>query len=142
MADPDEFRIKFLRGPANLNDTYTGPAGEFTVDTDNWCIRIHDGTTPGGHKQANNDSTTSILSSVGSNVSVMSQRLESIESLNVNTLAQRIQTLETLLSLLRTKEYVDLEIMRVEIKSIITELEFWTYRIQALRIQLNQQQLA
>jgi hypothetical protein len=140
MAEPNELRIKFLRGTAVLNDGYTGPAGEFTIDTTNWTVRVHDGATPGGHPQANEQALTTLVSGIGSNVSLMAQRVEALETLNIGTLAQRVQTLETLLTLMQTKEYIDLEVMSVEIKSILRELEFWAYRIQALRHQLNQHQ--
>lgn len=137
MAESTDIRYQFLRGAAHLNDGYTGRDGEITIDKDNWCVRIHDGETPGGHKQANNTSTQSVISSIGSNVSTLTQRVESLESTNISTLGQRVQTLETVLSLLGTREYIDLEIMDVEIKSIQRELEFWLYRIQSLDSQIE-----
>jgi hypothetical protein len=42
-------RIKFIRGNTAANDAFTGYEGEFTVDTTNWTIRLHDGINPGGH---------------------------------------------------------------------------------------------
>jgi len=48
MAGP-AFRVKFLRGSEASNNNYTGPAGEITIDTTNWRVRLHDGLTAGGH---------------------------------------------------------------------------------------------
>lgn len=41
--------IQFLRGTTAENDNYTGPVGSFTIDTDKMQLRVHDGTTQGGH---------------------------------------------------------------------------------------------
>lgn len=44
-----DIRVQFLRGSATNNDTYAGRAGELTIDSDQWNLRIHDGSTKGGH---------------------------------------------------------------------------------------------
>lgn len=46
-------RIRFLppRGTATDHTTFTGDLGELTVDTTNYQLRIHDGSTAGGHIQ-------------------------------------------------------------------------------------------
>lgn len=44
--------IKFLRGNTAQNDAYTGALGTFTIDTQRRTLRIHDGTTAGGHELA------------------------------------------------------------------------------------------
>ena len=41
-------QVQFRRGTTSQNNAFTGAQGEFTVDTDVWTIRIHDGATPGG----------------------------------------------------------------------------------------------
>lgn len=41
--------IQFLRGSTASNLEYTGPVGSFTIDTQTWEVRIHDGVTAGGH---------------------------------------------------------------------------------------------
>lgn len=41
--------VRIRRGSESANNLYTGPAGEVTVDTDNWNLRLHDGSTEGGH---------------------------------------------------------------------------------------------
>jgi len=41
--------VQWKRGNTSVNSTYTGAAGEITVDTDLWAMRVHDGTTVGGH---------------------------------------------------------------------------------------------
>lgn len=47
------FQIKFLRGSAEANNSYTGPVGELSIDLTNWRVRIHDGVTAGGHALTN-----------------------------------------------------------------------------------------
>jgi hypothetical protein len=41
--------IKPKRGTKAQNDNYIGEEGEITVDTDTQIVRVHDGTTSGGH---------------------------------------------------------------------------------------------
>lgn len=43
------FTIQFKRGTTAQNDAYTGPAGSVTIDVERNEIRIHDGSTAGGH---------------------------------------------------------------------------------------------
>lgn len=43
-------QVQFRRGTTSQNNAFTGAQGEFTVDTEQWTIRIHDGTTPGGRQ--------------------------------------------------------------------------------------------
>lgn len=40
--------LRFRRGTAAQNNTFTGASGEVTVDTTNKQLRVHDGVTPGG----------------------------------------------------------------------------------------------
>jgi len=40
--------VQWKRGNANVNSSYTGPAGEITVNTTDWSLRVHDGATVGG----------------------------------------------------------------------------------------------
>lgn len=42
-------RLQVRGGTQAQNDIFVGADRELTVDTTNWAIRIHDGTTPGGH---------------------------------------------------------------------------------------------
>ena len=41
-------QVQHARGNSAQNIAYTGPAGEVTVNTDDWSLRVHDGATPGG----------------------------------------------------------------------------------------------
>jgi hypothetical protein len=41
--------VQWKRGNVTVNDTYTGANGEITVDTTNWNLRVHDGSTAGGY---------------------------------------------------------------------------------------------
>lgn len=40
--------LQFRRGTTAQNNSFTGAAGELTIDSDNDSIRVHDGSTPGG----------------------------------------------------------------------------------------------
>lgn len=45
--------VQFRRGTTSQNDSFTGAAGEITVDTDKNTLVMHDGTTAGGHTLIN-----------------------------------------------------------------------------------------
>lgn len=80
-------QLQLRKGTATEHDTFTGANGEVTVDTTNKTLRVHDGSTVGGHvvgavedtltsdsvskglsarqgKLLNTKSTTSVLSGV------------------------------------------------------------------------------
>lgn len=40
--------VQFRRGTAAQNNSFTGAAGEISVNTTNNAIRVHDGSTAGG----------------------------------------------------------------------------------------------
>jgi hypothetical protein len=40
--------VQQARGTSAQTLAYTGPAGEVTVNTDDWSLRVHDGASPGG----------------------------------------------------------------------------------------------
>lgn len=42
-------QVQLRRGTSSQNDSFTGAAGEVTVDTTNQTLRVHDGSTAGGH---------------------------------------------------------------------------------------------
>jgi hypothetical protein len=48
-------QVQFRRGTETQNDNFTGGAGELTISTTDYTLRIHDGTTAGGHEQAKAD---------------------------------------------------------------------------------------
>ncbi len=41
-------QVQWRRGTATQHASFTGAAGEVTVDTTNNKLRVHDGSTPGG----------------------------------------------------------------------------------------------
>lgn len=45
-------QVQLRRGTASQNNSFTGAAGEITVDTTNQTVRVHDGSTAGGHALA------------------------------------------------------------------------------------------
>ena len=55
-------QVQFRRGSASQNNTYTGAAGELTIDTSTWDIRVHDGITPGGYSISGAASTATAIS--------------------------------------------------------------------------------
>lgn len=59
-------QIQFRRGTSTQNNGFTGAVGEVTVNTSNYALRVHDGSTQGGFEAALNDlsnvQTTSALS--------------------------------------------------------------------------------
>lgn len=48
-------QVQFRRGTETENNSFTGAAGEITVSTTDYTLRIHDGSTAGGHEQAKAD---------------------------------------------------------------------------------------
>ena len=40
--------VQFRRGTAAQNNSFTGAAGEISINTTNNAIRVHDGSTAGG----------------------------------------------------------------------------------------------
>ena len=46
------YAIQRRRGTATEHNSFTGLAGEITVDTTNNTLRVHDGSTAGGHRLA------------------------------------------------------------------------------------------
>jgi hypothetical protein len=45
-------QVQFRRGTTSQHSTFTGAAGEITVDTDKDTVVVHDGSTAGGHPLA------------------------------------------------------------------------------------------
>lgn len=43
-------RVRLRRGTSAQHQNFTGAAAEITVDTTNNSIRVHDGSTAGGHE--------------------------------------------------------------------------------------------
>ena len=46
------YAIQRRRGTATEHNSFTGLAGEITIDTTNNTVRVHDGSTAGGHRLA------------------------------------------------------------------------------------------
>lgn len=65
-------QVQFHRGTTAQNDSYTGPAGELTVDTENNHIRVHDGSTKGGHSIPNTDSLLATMKSNSDRITAVS----------------------------------------------------------------------
>ena len=61
--------VQFRRGTATQNDAFTGAAGEISVNTTNNSIRVHDGSTAGGHEVMKADATNISGNIAGTNIS-------------------------------------------------------------------------
>ena len=61
--------VQFRRGTATQNNAFTGAAGEISVNTTNNSIRVHDGSTAGGHEVMKADATNISGDIAGSNIS-------------------------------------------------------------------------
>ena len=71
MAYPSPRQLQLRRGNAAAVGSYTGLAGELTVNTTDWTLQVHDGSTVGGHAATVNTSTlTDQISSVNANITI------------------------------------------------------------------------
>lgn len=43
-------QVQFRRGTATENNAFTGLEGELSVNTTNYALRVHDGSTQGGYE--------------------------------------------------------------------------------------------
>ena len=48
-------QVQFRRGTSSQNDSFTGAAGEISINTSVDTIRVHDGSTQGGFELARNN---------------------------------------------------------------------------------------
>ena len=71
MAYPSPRQRPLRRGNAAAVGSYTGLAGELTVNTTDWTLQVHDGSTVGGHAATVNTATlTDQISSVNANITI------------------------------------------------------------------------
>ena len=81
--------VQWKRGNVTVNDTYTGANGEVTIDTTNWNLRVHDGTTAGGHTIESSSGGTSFsnITVTGTaniaNVSIFENNITAVSSGNL-----------------------------------------------------------
>ena len=61
--------VQLRRGTAAQNNAFTGAAGEISVNTTNNSIRVHDGSTAGGHEVMKADATNISGNIAGTNIS-------------------------------------------------------------------------
>lgn len=60
--------MQFRRGNSNQNSTFTGAAGELTVDTSGGTLRVHDGIVAGGNILLNNTLAKVLLTRLDGNI--------------------------------------------------------------------------
>lgn len=88
IANVNIRRVLLKRGNTIQSNSYTGPIGEVTMDTDIKTIRVHDGLTAGGHlipTQANMQSYANVavasgLAAVNANVSALTANVTALTS--------------------------------------------------------------
>jgi hypothetical protein len=64
-------QVQFRRGSTAQNNSFTGAAGEITVNTSNNTIRVHDGTTAGGYELAKRGNISLISSSTSAELAAV-----------------------------------------------------------------------
>ena len=89
--------VQFRRGTTAQNNSFTGAAGELSVNTDNNSLRIHDGSTAGGFELAKSDLSNSVGTGgtvfaanvgIGTTIVITSGfKLQNIQSLDATTTA-------------------------------------------------------
>ena len=62
--------LQFRRGTTAQNNSFTGSAGELSIDTDLEVIRVHDGSHPGGYPQVGQNAVQTLTNKTLSNVVV------------------------------------------------------------------------
>jgi hypothetical protein len=83
-------QVQFRRGTSAQNNSFTGAAGELSIDSDNNTIRVHDGSTSGGHAVAKRD-----LSNINNVGIITATDFNSSSDINLKT---NIQTIENPIS--------------------------------------------
>ena len=81
------FKVLFLRGSKAQNDAYVGPAGELTIDTTNYSLRVHDGTTAGGFEIMGRSQVASLLGG-------LEDQLDALENTNIAAISGDIEDLQ------------------------------------------------
>ncbi|MGA1353838.1 MAG: beta strand repeat-containing protein [Candidatus Limnocylindrus sp.] len=76
-------RVQFRRGTTAEHSTFTGAAGEVTVDTTNASLRVHNGSTAGGIEAARADLTN--ISSSGGAINVQSRKITGLGTPTVDS---------------------------------------------------------
>ena len=88
--------VQFRRGTTAQNDSFTGAAGELSVNIDNNSVRVHDGSTAGGFELAKADlsNTTGLGTVSAANIGIGTTivisagfELQNIQSLDATTTA-------------------------------------------------------
>ena len=89
-------RLQLRRGNSTAISTYTGAAGEVVIDTTNWILYVHDGSTVGGY------ATTTNVASITGNITQANLGLKGYVDL-----ANTIQSQQISAANLGMKGYVD-----------------------------------
>src|SRR6056297_2582726 len=76
--------IQFLRGTTAENDTYVGPVGSITIDTESNAIRVHDGVTPGGFVSSGEEQDLSDYLQKASNLSDVASAATAFNNIKQN----------------------------------------------------------
>ena len=107
MAD----QIQLRGGTAAESAAFTGASREVTVDTTNNTLRVHDGTTAGGHllAKASDLSSTQTVQSILLTALGVSANTSHLGTFNGSTLGDNISVKSALQALETSLEAIDLD---------------------------------
>lgn len=99
-------QVQHRRGTSAEHETYTGPMSEFTHDTTNNNIRVHDGDTPGGHRtlMAHEKGVVNGVATLDETGSVPENQLRNLPVLSIfdSLLAAAVASIPDLIKYIRT----------------------------------------
>jgi len=94
--------VQFRRGTTNQNDSFTGADGEFSVDTNKYTIRVHDGVTAGGNELLRKDLTNQQVITV-TNIGTSPTSLDSFDASDFRSAEYLISVTDTVNSYYSTQ---------------------------------------
>jgi len=84
--------LQFRRGTTSQNNSFTGVVGELSVDTDLDALRIHDGSTAGGHTIAKGEAASGAATTVAATANNSANETTYVTFVDGATGSQGIET--------------------------------------------------
>ena len=84
--------LQFRRGSTSQNNSFTGVVGELSVDTDLDVLRIHDGSTAGGHTIAKGEAASGAATTIAATANNSADETTYITFVDGATGSQGIET--------------------------------------------------
>lgn len=100
-------QVKMRRGTAAQHTAFTGVVGEVTVDTTNYALRVHDGTTVGGIQTAKAGANTDITA-LKQDVTVTASGTIAANAIGHRGLPQNSQTAAYTLALVDAGKHISI----------------------------------